>query len=158
MEALKPELIAPVVGWLCHEDCDANGSLIEAAGGWAGKCKFSFFFSFSALVYKKQRVCWDSLDIVYGKKFSYFFTDRWQRSQGALLIKSLSEGSPTIEAVRDNWDQIIDMDSGADFPTSNQGATMELVGKLRPLSDEEDEKAVPTDEESPVRPNKKSHL
>ena len=92
-----------------------------------------------------------------------FFTDRWQRSQGALLMKSLREGSPTIEAVRDNWDQITDMDSG-DFPTSNQGATMELVGKLRPLTDEDEKAAVPT-EEGPVRlqhnlrkTSKKSHL
>ena len=39
LETLKPELIAPVVGWLCHEDCMDNGSVIESAGGWAGKCK-----------------------------------------------------------------------------------------------------------------------
>ncbi|XP_071638603.1 peroxisomal multifunctional enzyme type 2 isoform X1 [Temnothorax longispinosus] len=37
-EQLKPELIAPVVFWLCHEDCTENGSIIEAALGWAGKC------------------------------------------------------------------------------------------------------------------------
>ncbi|XP_015524954.1 peroxisomal multifunctional enzyme type 2 isoform X1 [Neodiprion lecontei] len=35
---LKPELIAPVVAWLCHENCSENGSIIEAAVGWAGKC------------------------------------------------------------------------------------------------------------------------
>ncbi|XP_066587464.1 peroxisomal multifunctional enzyme type 2-like [Prorops nasuta] len=35
---LKPELIAPVVFWLCHEDCKENGSIIESALGWAGKC------------------------------------------------------------------------------------------------------------------------
>ncbi|XP_011155586.2 peroxisomal multifunctional enzyme type 2 isoform X1 [Solenopsis invicta] len=37
-EQLKPELIAPVVFWLCHENCAENGSIIEAALGWAGKC------------------------------------------------------------------------------------------------------------------------
>ncbi|XP_028050598.1 peroxisomal multifunctional enzyme type 2 isoform X2 [Monomorium pharaonis] len=37
-EQLKPELIAPVVFWLCHENCTENGSMIEAALGWAGKC------------------------------------------------------------------------------------------------------------------------
>jgi len=36
---LKPELIAPVVVWLCHENCDENGSIIESAAGWATKCK-----------------------------------------------------------------------------------------------------------------------
>lgn len=35
---LKPELIAPVVVWLCHEDCEENGSIIESAAGWATKC------------------------------------------------------------------------------------------------------------------------
>lgn len=35
---LKPELIAPVVAYLCHESCPENGSIIESALGWAGKC------------------------------------------------------------------------------------------------------------------------
>ncbi|XP_067007857.2 peroxisomal multifunctional enzyme type 2 [Anabrus simplex] len=35
---LRPELIAPVVVWLCHESCEENGSIIESAAGWAGKC------------------------------------------------------------------------------------------------------------------------
>ncbi|XP_076244518.1 peroxisomal multifunctional enzyme type 2 [Calliopsis andreniformis] len=38
LEHLKPELIAPVVVWLCHEKCTENGSIIESAMGWAGKC------------------------------------------------------------------------------------------------------------------------
>ena len=45
LETLKPELIAPVVAWLSHEDCPDNGSVIESAGGWAGKCKY-FLFNF----------------------------------------------------------------------------------------------------------------
>ncbi|XP_049787799.1 peroxisomal multifunctional enzyme type 2 isoform X1 [Schistocerca cancellata] len=35
---LRPELIAPVVVWLCHEECEETGSIIESAAGWAGKC------------------------------------------------------------------------------------------------------------------------
>ncbi|XP_001606624.1 peroxisomal multifunctional enzyme type 2 isoform X1 [Nasonia vitripennis] len=38
-EQLKPEYIAPVVAWLCHDDCKENGSIIESAIGWAGKCR-----------------------------------------------------------------------------------------------------------------------
>ena len=38
-ESLKPDLIAPVVAFLCHEDCNENGAIIESAGGWAGKCE-----------------------------------------------------------------------------------------------------------------------
>ena len=40
MSILKPESIAPVVVWLCHEDCPENGSVIESAGGWAGKYRW----------------------------------------------------------------------------------------------------------------------
>lgn len=40
---LKPELIAPVVFWLCHENCAENGSIIESALGWAGKCEYRIF-------------------------------------------------------------------------------------------------------------------
>ena len=39
MEMLHPDLIAPIVAWMCHEDCKDNGAIIEAAGGWAGKCE-----------------------------------------------------------------------------------------------------------------------
>ncbi|XP_076642289.1 peroxisomal multifunctional enzyme type 2 [Halictus rubicundus] len=38
LEHLKPDLIAPVVVWLCHEKSTENGSIIESALGWAGKC------------------------------------------------------------------------------------------------------------------------
>jgi 3-hydroxyacyl-CoA dehydrogenase/3a,7a,12a-trihydroxy-5b-cholest-24-enoyl-CoA hydratase len=34
---LRPELIAPVVVWLCHESCEENGAIIQSAAGWAGK-------------------------------------------------------------------------------------------------------------------------
>ncbi|OXA59837.1 peroxisomal multifunctional enzyme type 2 [Folsomia candida] len=37
--ALKPELIAPVVAWMCHEDCDDNGVVVEAAAGFAARYK-----------------------------------------------------------------------------------------------------------------------
>ena len=34
---LKPELIAPVVAYLCHESSTTNGTIIDSAIGWAGK-------------------------------------------------------------------------------------------------------------------------
>uniref|UniRef100_A0A1I8Q3A7 Peroxisomal multifunctional enzyme type 2 n=1 Tax=Stomoxys calcitrans TaxID=35570 RepID=A0A1I8Q3A7_STOCA len=34
---LKPQLIAPVVVYLCHESCEDNGAYIESAAGWATK-------------------------------------------------------------------------------------------------------------------------
>ena len=38
-DADRPDLVAPVVAWMCHEDCQDNGQIVETAGGWAGKCK-----------------------------------------------------------------------------------------------------------------------
>ena len=40
MSILDPESIAPVVAWLSHEECRENGSVIESAGGWAGKYRW----------------------------------------------------------------------------------------------------------------------
>jgi len=36
-ESLGPEHIAPVVAWMCHEQCTDTGLVIEAMGGWAGR-------------------------------------------------------------------------------------------------------------------------
>ncbi|XP_055915705.1 peroxisomal multifunctional enzyme type 2 [Eupeodes corollae] len=36
-QELKPQLIAPVVAYLCHESCEENGAIIESAAGWATK-------------------------------------------------------------------------------------------------------------------------
>ena len=42
MEGMRPDLVAPVVVWLCHESCEENGAVIEAAAGWAGRRTISF--------------------------------------------------------------------------------------------------------------------
>jgi hypothetical protein len=34
---IKPEYVAPVVAYLCHDDCSETGAVFEAAGGWASK-------------------------------------------------------------------------------------------------------------------------
>ena len=51
-----------------------------------------------------------------------------------MLTQSIEDGV-SVESVRDNWTQIVNMENG-DFPTSNQEATMDLVGKMRPLTEE----------------------
>ena len=38
--ALKPEVVSPVVAWLCHEECEENGALFEVGGGFVGKLRF----------------------------------------------------------------------------------------------------------------------
>ncbi|KAF1328627.1 Estradiol 17beta-dehydrogenase, partial [Globisporangium splendens] len=38
-DALKPELTAPIIVYLCHPSCTEAGSLFELGGGWVGKLR-----------------------------------------------------------------------------------------------------------------------
>ena len=80
MSLLKPESISPVVAWLCHEDCKETGSVIESAGGWAGKYK-------------------------------------WQRSPGYIFQAQSASLIPTLEEIRNGWENATSMDS----PVSLEG-------------------------------------
>uniref|UniRef100_A0A8B7UYK4 Peroxisomal multifunctional enzyme type 2-like n=1 Tax=Castor canadensis TaxID=51338 RepID=A0A8B7UYK4_CASCN len=40
VEALKPDYVAPLVLWLCHESCEENGGLFEVGAGWIGKLRW----------------------------------------------------------------------------------------------------------------------
>ncbi|TNN59130.1 Peroxisomal multifunctional enzyme type 2 [Liparis tanakae] len=42
--SLKPEYVAPMVLWLCHEQCQETGALFEAGAGWIGKCEYCIVF------------------------------------------------------------------------------------------------------------------
>ncbi|KOX75508.1 Peroxisomal multifunctional enzyme type 2 [Melipona quadrifasciata] len=93
-EQLKPELIAPVVVWLCHEKCMENGSIIESALGWAGKCKH-------------RRNYTD-----YGENKLYF--SHVIRSSGSVLRPDLSS-NVTPEDVEKKWSAITDMSTAKHF-------------------------------------------
>lgn len=38
--ALKPEYIAPLVLWLCHETCDETKGAFEVGAGWVAKLRW----------------------------------------------------------------------------------------------------------------------
>jgi (3R)-3-hydroxyacyl-CoA dehydrogenase / 3a,7a,12a-trihydroxy-5b-cholest-24-enoyl-CoA hydratase / enoyl-CoA hydratase 2 len=40
ISSLKPEYVAPLVGWLCHEDCKETGGLFEVGAGYVGKLRW----------------------------------------------------------------------------------------------------------------------
>ena len=37
LERLKPELVSPVVAYLCSEECDVSGNIFTAGGGYVGR-------------------------------------------------------------------------------------------------------------------------
>ena len=39
-DALRPDLVAPFVAYLCHDDCEATGSLFEVGGGWMAQTRW----------------------------------------------------------------------------------------------------------------------
>ena len=39
LAALKPEMVAPVVAYLCHSSCSENGSLFELGAGYCAKVR-----------------------------------------------------------------------------------------------------------------------
>jgi len=40
LKELKPEYVAPLVAYLCHESCTENGQLFEVGAGWIGKLRW----------------------------------------------------------------------------------------------------------------------
>lgn len=41
LQALKPEYVAPVVAFLCHESCEESGGLFEMGAGWVAKLRYA---------------------------------------------------------------------------------------------------------------------
>ena len=131
MEGMRPDLVAPVVAWLCHESCQDNGSVIEAAAGWAGKRE-------------SQRVIISSRQL----KKNYRFLVRWQRARGCVLRDSADD--PIVpEAVRDNWDKITDF-TDALYPKANEASL--LLGKVLQDLWEKDEARKNAGSSAPLSP------
>ncbi|XP_029475979.1 peroxisomal multifunctional enzyme type 2 [Rhinatrema bivittatum] len=66
LDALKPEYVAPLVLWLCHESCQENGSLFEVGAGWIGKLRWER--SLGAIVQgKNQLVSPEAVQEQWGK-------------------------------------------------------------------------------------------
>ena len=107
LDQLAPEHIAPVVAWLCHEDCPASGQVVEALAGWAG-------------AYRWQR----SQGAVLGQVRSQGHMATWSHG----MVTSPAQAA-TMESVRAQWDKVVDF-SGGDFPSSHQEATMEVIMRL----------------------------
>lgn len=40
LEQLKPDYVVPLVGYLCHESCQENGSIFEVGAGYMAKLRW----------------------------------------------------------------------------------------------------------------------
>jgi hypothetical protein len=64
---LKPEYIVPLVAYLCHEECEENGSVFEVAGGYVAKLRWSrtegALFDYDNFTPEEVRAKWEKLPI-----------------------------------------------------------------------------------------------
>ena len=65
-DALKPELVTPLVLWLCHERCLETGGLFEVGGGFMGKLRWQraegkLFPGCAAVTPEEVRASWDAI-------------------------------------------------------------------------------------------------
>lgn len=87
---LKPHLIAPVVVYLCHEDTEDNGSVIESACGWATKLE---------IVRGKGSLLRNSLDEKVTPEFVRSKWDQINDMTGARHFKSNTEASGYLGSI-----------------------------------------------------------
>jgi hypothetical protein len=40
LEQLKPDYVVPLVGYLCHDSCQENGSIFEVGAGYMAKLRW----------------------------------------------------------------------------------------------------------------------
>lgn len=40
MDLLRPEVVSPLVAWLCHEHCESTGDLFEVGAGWISRVRW----------------------------------------------------------------------------------------------------------------------
>ena len=66
VSALKPELVAPVVAYLCHEDTKSNGSCYEVGAGWIAKLRWQRsgggYFSLGDVTPEAVVRCWEDAE------------------------------------------------------------------------------------------------
>ncbi|MCU4184059.1 SDR family NAD(P)-dependent oxidoreductase [Acidiferrimicrobium sp. IK] len=83
-DALRPDLVSPVVAWLCHEHCALNGEIISAAGGRVAR----FFLGVTEGVVDRDL----TVEAVAGSESAMLGTDRYQIfSSGAEEARSVHD-------------------------------------------------------------------
>jgi 3-hydroxyacyl-CoA dehydrogenase/3a,7a,12a-trihydroxy-5b-cholest-24-enoyl-CoA hydratase len=40
MDLLRPEVVSPLVAWLCHDSCESTGDLFEVGAGWISRVRW----------------------------------------------------------------------------------------------------------------------
>ncbi|XP_078070734.1 peroxisomal multifunctional enzyme type 2 isoform X2 [Mustelus asterias] len=129
LDALKPEFVAPLVVWLCHESCQENGSLFEVGAGWIGKLRWERTLG-ATVRQKDQQMTPEAV------------RDNWERIcdfENATKPKSNKESISTLYEVLNKFDDKAGMSmnpTSGSMQMSTSGINpAEAVGKKLPLTE-----------------------
>ncbi|KAM6475423.1 peroxisomal multifunctional enzyme type 2 [Liasis olivaceus] len=85
VDALKPEYVAPLVLWLCHERCQENSGLFEVGAGWVGKLRWER--SLGAIVRQKNHlVTPEAVELNWEKICNFDNAQKPQNIQESLVM------------------------------------------------------------------------
>ncbi len=66
MKLLQPEVVSPLVAWLCHEDCTSTGDLFEVGAGWISRVRWErsqgAYFPPSGFTPDEVQDAWDKVN------------------------------------------------------------------------------------------------
>jgi len=66
MALLQPEVVSPLVAWLCHADCETTGGLFEVGAGWISRVRWErsqgAYFPPSGFSPDDVRDAWDTVN------------------------------------------------------------------------------------------------
>jgi len=92
MALLKPEVVSPLVAWLCHDACETTGGLFEVGAGWISRVRWErsqgAYFPPSGFGPDDVREAWDSIND---------FTDATHPRSTADTMKAIG-GNPHLAA------------------------------------------------------------
>jgi len=97
---LKPEAVAPMVAYLCHEACPDNGAVYECGGGWIGRLRWQrsagLFAPPDAITPEAVRDAWAELNDFSAERASYPTSN--QEAFTVILDRATSSASSGVAA------------------------------------------------------------
>lgn len=96
MDSMQPEHVAPLILWLCHEDCNVTGQLFECAGGWMARLRWQ---RAPGVMLRKENVEMTPEDVRDNWDKITDFTDA---TYPASINEAMAEWYPTVLSLQKN--------------------------------------------------------
>lgn len=136
MDPMQPEHVAPLVLWLCHEDCSVTGQLFECGGGWMARLRWQ---RTPGVMLRKENVemtaedvrdNWDRItdftDATYPASMSEANAEWWP---AVMALQKTDEEPDTTSPATSSWEKVIGAKfSEQSFSYSERDAILYALG------------------------------